>query len=84
MMHIDRENGEWVITKGFLEGETVLGVCFINVDIVGISSSKGLPEKSAPRKQNTILVSYDRKVTFYGNVVVKWGKISMEKCQKWI
>ena len=73
-----------MISKGFLEGETVLGVCFINVDIVGISSSKGLPEKSAPRKQNTILVSYDRKVTFYGNVVVKWGKISMEKCQKWI
>ena len=72
MIHIDRENDEWVITKGFLEGETVLGVCFINVDIVGISSSKGLPEKSALRKQNTILVSYDRKVIFCGNVVMWW------------
>ena len=73
-----------MITKGFLEGETVLGVCFINIDIVGISFSKGLPEKSALRKQNTILVNYDRKVTFYDNVVVKWGKISMEECQKCI
>ena len=80
MIHIDKGNGEWVITKEFLEGETVLGVWFIDVDIVGISSSKGLPEKSALRKQNIILVSFDRKVTFYGNVVVKWGKISMEEC----
>ena len=44
MTHIDRGNGEGVTIKGFLEGETVLGVCLINVDIVYMSSSKGLPE----------------------------------------
>ena len=84
MIHIDRENGEWVTTKGFLEGKTVLGVCFINVDIIDMSSSKGLPEQLALRKQNIVLVSCDKKVIFYGNVVVKWGKISVEECQKWI
>jgi hypothetical protein len=82
MTYIDRGNGEWVTTKGFLEAETVLGVCFINVDIVDMSSSKGVPEQSALKKQTLYLSVVIKKVTFYGNVVVEWGKISMEECQK--